>query len=123
MTAELLRTGMISPEDMNLFLITDDVNKAVDDIVTFYKLAITRRVTSPTRWSSGSTRRSPTACWKRLLNDTYGKILASGKIEQFPGPIDGEQGDRPDKVRLSMKFNRKSIGQLRLMVNDINRLE
>src|SRR5690606_28650547 len=26
--AELLRTGMISPEDMNLFLITDDVERA-----------------------------------------------------------------------------------------------
>lgn len=119
--AELLRNGMISQEDMNLFLITDDINRAVDEIVTFYKRyhssryvgdKLVLRLNSPI--SDGLLER---------LNDTYGKILAGGKIEQFPGPIEGESGERPDKVRLAMQFNRKNIGMLRLMVNDINRLE
>lgn len=120
-TAELLRTGMISPEDMNLFLITDDVNRAADEIVTFFKRYHSSRYVNETLVLRLNSPISDSLLEK--LNDTYSKILSSGKIQQFPGPIDGEQGDRPDKVRLALKFNRKNIGQLRLMINDINRLD
>ena len=120
-TAELLRNGMISAEDMNLFMITDDVERAVQEIVTFYKRyhssryvgdLLVLRLNSPLSDASIA-----------LLNEKYASIVVDGKIEQHPGPLEGEQGERPDKTRLTLRFNRKNIGQLRLMINDINRLD
>jgi uncharacterized protein (TIGR00730 family) len=119
--AELLRNGMISAEDMHLFLITDDVNRAADEIVTFYKRYHSSRYVGDLLVLRLNSPISD-ALLERL-NDTYAGILTGGKIEQFPGPVDGEHGDRPDKVRLALQFNRKNIGQLRLMINDINRME
>jgi predicted Rossmann-fold nucleotide-binding protein len=34
----LLRRGLISPEDMGLFTVTDDIDEAVDEIKTFYRV-------------------------------------------------------------------------------------
>ncbi len=117
--AELLYNGMISPEDMNLFSVTDDVEEAVEEIIGFYRRyhsmryvasKLVLRLNSPL----------PQAALEKL-NDTYGKILTSGKLEQHLGPIEGEQDEYPDKARIALHFNRKDVGVLRLMVNDINR--
>jgi len=118
-SAELLRTGMISPEDMNLFRLTDDAEVAANEIMEFYrryhssryvaeKLVI--RLNSPL---SGSLIEE--------LNDKYAPILTSGTIEQFAGPLEGEENEFPDKVRLAMTFNRRNFGTLRLLINDLNR--
>ncbi len=116
--AELLRTGMISPEDMHLFRVTDDVDVAVQEIVHFYKRyhssryvgdALVLRLNSPV---------SPETLDK--LNDTFSDLVGRGKIEQHPGPIPGEEGEFPDRARIVLFFDRKSMGRLRLMVNEIN---
>jgi hypothetical protein len=56
------------------------------------------------------------------LNDTYASILTGGRIEQHDTPLEGEGEDveYPDLPRLSLAYNRKDAGTLRLMVNDIN---
>jgi hypothetical protein len=63
----------------------------------------------------------PPAALERL-NDTYASILTEGRIEQRPGPLEGEGEDAeyPDLPRLSLAFNRRDAGRLRLLVNDIN---
>ncbi len=117
-SAELLRTGMISPEDINLFRVTDDVETAVQEILQFYKRYHSSRYVGDLLVLRLNSPISDSALEK--LNDTYGGILTGGKIEQFPGPIDGEEGERPDKTRIVLRFNRKSVGTLRLMINEIN---
>jgi len=116
--AELLRTGMISPEDMHLFRLTDNVEVAVQEIVQFYKCyhssryvgdLLALRINSPL--SAKTIER---------LNDTFNDIVVQGRIEQHPGPIGGEDGELPDKARIVLQFDRKSVGRLRLMVNEIN---
>jgi hypothetical protein len=119
-SAELLRTGMISPEDINLFKVTDDVEVAVKEVTDFYrryhssryvykKLVI--RMNSPVPDDT-----------IQKLNDTYGELLDDGRIEQFPGPIEGEDNELPDKARLVFEFNRKNHGTLRLLINEINQV-
>lgn len=116
---ELLNTGMISPEDMNLFTITDDVERAVREVVGFYRRyhsarylndALVLRLNSPV-----------SAATLEKLNDTFADVLTDGRIEQFPRALDGEQGEYPDKPRLTLHFDRKSIGRLRLLIDEINR--
>lgn len=117
--AELLRTGMISPQDMNLFRITDDVETAVEEILQFYRRyhsgryverKLVLRLLSP----------MPAEAVEKL-NDEYANIIAGGKIEQHPGPIEGERGEYPEMPRLTLEFNRRDVGTLRLLINDVNR--
>jgi len=116
--AELLRTGMISPEDMGLFRVTDDVEVAVDEIVRFFRRYHSSRYVGDVfvmRLASALPAEAVEA-----LNDNYAGILAGGRIEQAPGPVEGEGGEYPDLPRLTLRFDRKSVGRLRLLINDVN---
>ncbi|MBI4581112.1 MAG: LOG family protein [Planctomycetes bacterium] len=117
--AELLRTNMISPEDMHLFKLTDDAEVAANEITDFYKRYHSSRYVGEQLVLRMNSPLSAPAMQE--LNDKYAGILTAGAVEQFPGPIDGEENEYPDKPRLVMTFNRKSIGTLRLLVNDLNR--
>lgn len=55
------------------------------------------------------------------VNDDYRAILTSGRIEQCPGPVEGEQDEFPGTPRLVLAFNRRDVGTLRLLANDVNR--
>jgi uncharacterized protein (TIGR00730 family) len=117
--AELLRTGMISPEDMNLFKLTDDAEVAANEITDFYKRYHSSRYVAEKlvlRINSPISNDLLTE-----LNDKYTAIMPSGKIEQFAGPVEGEENEYPDKARLTLTFNRKGLGALRLLINDLNR--
>lgn len=118
-SAELLRTGMISPEDMHLFRVTDDVEVAVKEICTFY-----RRYHS-SRYVEGSLVMrllTPVPAETLVkLNDTFADILTGGRIVQTAGPLEGEHGEFPDLPRIVLQFNRRNVGQLRLMIDEINR--
>lgn len=117
--AELLRTGMISPEDMHLFRITDDVQTAVDEILQFYRRYHSSRYVAG-RLAIRMLSRVPDEAVVKF-NDTFSGILTGGRIEQHPGPIEGEGGEHPGLPRLTLEFNRRNVGQLRLLINEVNR--
>ncbi len=116
--AELLRTNMISPEDMHLFRITDDVEVAVREITRFYHRYHSSRYVGDLYVLRLNMPLPAEAL--QMLNDKYADLLTSGRIEQFPGPIDGENNELPDKHRLAFRFDRHSAGRLRLMIDDVN---
>lgn len=119
--AELLRTGMISPEDMNLFRLTDDAEVATNEITEFYKRYHSSRYVAEKLVLRLNSPISAQAIEE--LNDKYATpILTGGKIEQTAGPLEGEENEYPEKSRLSMTFNRRNFGTLRLLINDVNRL-
>ena len=118
MKAELLLNGMIDEEDMNLFKLTDDVNAAVEEITGFYRRYHSMRYVGPKLVLRLQTP-LPAQALQRL-NDTYCGILSGGRIEQCAGPVEGEDGEHPEMPRLCLQFNRKNVGTLRLMINDIN---
>ncbi len=117
--AELLQTGMISPEDMNLFKVTDDVEAAVREIVQFYRRYHSARYVGDLlalRMKSPLPAETVTK-----LNDTMGHLVSGGIIEQHPGPIEGEGGEHPSQARLVLRYNRKNFGLLRLLIDEINK--
>jgi hypothetical protein len=116
--AELLRNGMISEEDMNLFMLTDDVEAAVEEITGFYRRYHSMRYVGP-RLVLRLNSAVPAQTLERL-NDTYCGIVTGGRIEQCAGPIEGEDGEYPEMPRIVLQFNRLNVGTLRLMINDIN---
>ncbi len=117
--AELLRTGMIGTQDMNLFRITDDVETAVNEILQFYRRYHSMRYVEKKLVLRLLAPVSAETLVK--LNDEYSGILTGGQIEQFPGPIEGERGEYPDMPRIVLDFNRRDVGLLRLLINEINK--
>ncbi len=117
-TSELLVKGMISPEDMNLLRLTDDVETAVQEVVRFYRVYHSSRYVRNLLVVRLNEPLSEARIEK--LNDEFKHIITAGKIEPHPGPVEGEDGDYPDKPRLAFHFDRKSVGYLRLMIDEIN---
>ena len=118
---QLLSKGMISPQDMNLLKITDDIEVAVQEILRFYRRYHSSRMV---RDNLVIRLRSPIG--KQLverLNDEFGDIITGGRMHTAAGPLSGEGDEFPDLQRLILKFDRQSVGRLRLMVNKLNEAE
>lgn len=116
--AELLDTGKISPEDMSLFTLTDDVEVAARHVVEFYRRYHSSRYVRERFVMRLNESLSAEAIEE--LNGRYQDIITAGKIEQHPGPIDGEEGEWPDKPRIVLQFDRKNVGRLYQLIADIN---
>jgi uncharacterized protein (TIGR00730 family) len=116
---ELLGKGMIGEDDMRLFKFTDDIQTAVDEVTGFYRRYHSMRFVGEAlvlRLNS-----SLPAAGIEKLNDAYSGILAGGRIEQHPGPVEEEDMEYPDLPRLTLHFDRRSYGRLRMLIDDINR--
>jgi len=102
----LLRKGLISPEDMNLFQITDNVEEAVSEIAHFY------RNYHSMQFMNGDTiiklNDSITDPHLEQLNDLFSDILVKGKIM------------RTESSSILFQFNRRNFGRLRELINAIN---
>ncbi len=116
--AELLRTGMISEQDMHLFRITDDVEAAVQEVVQFYRLYHSMRYVGDDLVLR--LNRPVSAETLARVNAEFADILTAGRIEQS-GPLREEGDEWPDKARIVLRFDRKSTGRLRQCVDVLNR--
>jgi len=116
--AELLGNGMICPEDMVLFHLSDRAQDAVDHIQNFYRVYhscryVRRQLVLRLNCSL------PDDVLDRL-NAEFTDIIPQGKFEQRSGPLHDEHGAYPDKPRLVFHFDRHSVGRLRTMIDVIN---
>ena len=117
MREEMLLHGMISPEDLELFHRTDDVEEAAAEIERFY------RVYHSQRYVRGSlvvrVRRPLAAAALDDLNTRFRDIL-SGPATQAPGPVPGEADELPELPRLVVPFNRSDYSRLRALLDFVN---
>lgn len=116
-TAELLRTNMISPEDMHLMRLTDDVNKAADEVLRFYRRFHSMRYVKDTLVLRLLTPLPPQII--EQLNEQFADILDAGAIRPVEA-FSEESDDFPELPRVAMRFNRRSHGRLRQLVDLIN---
>lgn len=117
--AELLGGGMISPEDRNLYLVTESIDDTVKELKQFY------RVYHSMRYVSG---RAVIRLQERLsdkkfdtLKAEFSDILADGTFEQCDAlPQEKTEPELQKLPRLVFWFNRRSLGRLRKMIDFIN---
>ncbi len=116
---QLLKNGLISPDDLSLFKVTQSIDEAVDEIFHFYSIY------NSMRYVRGKLvfrlHREPSDHFVQRLNDEFSDILESGKIEK----TDVHRLEADDKhlsklARLRFHFNRRDIGRLRQMIDTIN---
>jgi len=111
--------GLISPEDVNLYLVTDSVEAAVGEVLNFYSNYHSSRFVG--RDLVLRVRRAPTRKQLATLNERYARIVVDGAME-VTDPLPEENGDAPGLPRLVFRYNRRDQGVLRLLVNDLNAL-
>lgn len=116
--AELLGNGMINPEDLKLFLLTDDMEEAAQEILHYYRRYHSSRYVFDElvfrmnmALSTGDVAR---------LNQDFPDIVAEGRIRQVQEALPEEEGEHAELPRLVFQFNRKSLGRLRCLINAIN---
>jgi uncharacterized protein (TIGR00730 family) len=118
-TKTLLADGMISPEDTNLYTITDSVDVAVEETLRFYRVYHSLRYVQDTLVLRISRPLSPADL--EALNHEFADILVDGEIEQVTALP--EERNEPELIglpRLKLHFNRKNLGRLRAMIDRIN---
>ena len=118
---DLLDKGLISPQDMNLFYITHDVEDAVQHILGFY------RNFHSYRWVRDKMvvriHRLLSRAALEELNDRFANLLAEGRIEQsqaLPEELDDHHVANFPRVVLTPK---KDFGNLRIFLDALNRAE
>ncbi len=116
---QLLGGGMISPDDVSLYKITNSVDEAIDETLGFYRVYHSMRYVNDRlvfRLKKELTDQQLAA-----IQDDFADILVDGKFQQR-GAMTEEAGepDLAEMPRLVFHFNRRALGRLRMLINRIN---
>jgi uncharacterized protein (TIGR00730 family) len=117
--SNLLGEGMISPEDLALFRVTDNVEATVAEILGFYRVFHSMEYVN-SRLVLRLTQKLSPGCLAGLERE-FADILVDGGFRQERVVL-GE-AMRPEfegLSRLIFHFDRRSLGRLRLLIDVIN---
>jgi hypothetical protein len=118
--SKLLADGMISPEDLSLYKLTDNVDEAVAEIRNFFRVYHSMRYVR-NRLVLRLTK-APDPHFLAEINQHFADILTDGEFT-VGGPLK-EEREEPALValpRLVFHFNRRSLGRLRQLIDCLNR--
>src|SRR3990172_1638420 len=116
---QMVKTGMISADDMHFFIVTDQAEEAVKEITTFYRVYHSSRQVEDRLVIRLNQPISPDHIER--LNSEFQDILMEGRIEvSQPLAPEIREKDFLSLPRLVLKFNRKSSGRFRMLINAIN---
>ena len=119
--SQLLEKGYISQEDRSLFIITDDVDEACEEIHRFYRVYHSSRYVEKGERLAIRLKHSLSGEIMESLNTEFHDILVSGSIEQREAfSEEDSEPEIADLPRLSLMFNRRNLGRLRELINRIN---
>jgi len=118
-TNTLLADGMINPEDQQLYKIVDSVDAAVEETLLFYRVYHSLRYVGDTLVLRVIQRLSDEEV--ASLNDSFADILVEGTIEQVTAlPEEANEPELAELPRIKLRFDRKQLGRLRMLINAIN---
>ena len=114
----LLGGGMISPEDLSLYKLTDSVEEAVAEILQFFKVYQNMRFVK--NKLVFRLREAPSDELLDQINANFADILSGGKFTVGAALPAEDEPDLADLPRLIFQFNRRSLGRLRQLVDVLN---
>jgi uncharacterized protein (TIGR00730 family) len=118
--AELEQRHWISPEDLKLLLITDDVDVAVDELTGFYANYHSMRFVDGEIVLRMS--HAPDTEQLDALNEVFADIVVKGRIESIgPTKVELRDKDFPELERIAFRFDRRQWARLRELIDALNR--
>ena len=119
---QLLGNGMISPEDVNLYKVTNSIDETMEEILGFYRVYHSMRYVQNTLIF----RLKESLCDEHLerIREEFSDILVEGTFEQRDAlPEESGEPELSDMPRLVFRFNRRAVGNRRARINVINQVE
>jgi len=117
----LLRDALISPDDLNLYRITDSADEAVKIVTRFYRNFHSTRFVKDLFIIR--LKHAPTDTAIEALNEDFPDIIVGPPIKRIePTPEEREDNDCLDHQRIAFGFNRRDYGRLRQLVDGLNGL-
>jgi hypothetical protein len=117
----LLRDALISPDDLNLYRITDNATEAVKIVTRFYRNFHSTRFVKDLFIIRMKHAPSDTAL--EALNEDFADIISGAPIKRIQAtPEEREDQDWVELPRIAFGFNRRDYGRLRQMVDVLNGL-
>ena len=119
----LLRDQLISPDDLNLYQITDNTDEAVKIVTRFYRNFHSTRFVRDLLIIR--LKNTPAATAVEAMNEDFADIIVEGgQPFRVIAPTEEEVADkdRLELPRLAFSFNRRDYGRLRQLVDVLNRL-
>ena len=117
----LLRDKLISPDDLNLYQITDSADEAVKIVTRFYRNFHSTRFVKDLFVIRLKHAPSPSAI--AALNEDFGDIITGEPIKHIQAtPEEVEDGAHLHLHRIGFGFNRKDYGRLRQLIDVLNTL-
>ena len=115
----LLRDRLISPDDLNLYQITDDIDQAVKIITRFYRNFHSTRFVK--ELFVIRLKHAPSDSALAAMNEDFGDINTGPPIKRIK--VTAEEvadDDQVDLPRIAFNFNRKDYGRLRQLIDVLN---
>src|SRR6266545_3849990 len=117
----LLRDQLISPDDLNLYRITDNTDEAVKIITRFYRNFHSSRFVKDLFIIR--LKHAPTDTAIEAMNEDFADIVIGPPIRRIePTPEEREDTDYIDMPRIGFGFNRRDYGRLRQLIDMLNNL-
>src|SRR3954467_2413598 len=117
----LLRDQLISPDDLNLYRITDDTDEAVKVITRFYRNFHSSRFVKDLFVIRLNYAPSESAI--KAMNEDFADIVVGPEIKRIdPTAEELADDDHTDLPRIAFGFNRRDYGRLRQLIDTLNSL-
>jgi uncharacterized protein (TIGR00730 family) len=115
---QLVKRGLVAAADTELYLVTDDTQTAVDEVIGFYRnydsiryighLAVMRM------------KQTPTDEQLALLNEKFGPYTSAGIARGTPFEVERKENDRLDLARITYTLANHSSGIQRELIDMAN---
>jgi uncharacterized protein (TIGR00730 family) len=116
---ELLARNYVSEHDLDMVLITDDIDVAVNEVVTFYANYHSQRFVDGRLVLR--VRNVPDDAALEALSKEFSDIVTRGQIERVEAsPAEVADDDHVDLERIALWFDRHGWPRLRALINRIN---
>jgi uncharacterized protein (TIGR00730 family) len=120
-TNVLLPRKLIAPSDLALYKVTDSIDVAVEEILTFYRVYHSMRYVG--EHLVLRLQHALKAEVLEKLRTEFADIVVRGAIEQTAAlPAEATDPHLAALPRLRFHFDRRHLGRLRMMIDAINRL-
>ncbi|MDP9464436.1 MAG: TIGR00730 family Rossman fold protein [Actinomycetota bacterium] len=116
---QLIERGLVSPADTELYLVTDDCQAAVDEVLGFYRNYDSIRYVGHV--AVMRMKQAPTDSQMVVLNDRFGPRCSTGRITRAtPFEPERKENDKLELARIAYTFARHDYGDVRELIDTVN---